>query len=140
MPKWFGARKKDGSVTDKAVRALELAQDIVGRAFMMEFGEPIEVRGRTYTPSEMQDEFERAINSLRQQQPQYDDLEVFRRINAAVARHGSIAAAARHFGVHKQSLFAALNSDRACPPAVLQGIGLRKVGGRTRYEDVSDAC
>lgn len=78
-----------------------------------------------------------ALQSLKQQPPLHDVIEVFRRINAAVAKHGSIAAAAREFGVQKQVLHSVLNADRACPPAVLHGIGLRRVdSGRQRYEDV----
>ena len=93
--------------------------------------------GPSFQIRDVRDDLARALASLRQQQPTFDDLEVFRRINAAVAKHGSIAAAARHFGVHKQSLHAVLNADRACPQPVLRGIGLRRVqSGRPRYEEV----
>lgn len=128
-------------MTDTALQALEIAKQLVGYAGAWAFDKPIDIGRRSYSEDELTELFDGAIASLKQQPPQFDDIEVFRRINAAVARTGSIAAAAREFGVHKQTLHSILNADRACPPPVLHAIGLRRVPeGRKQYEDVSNAC
>lgn len=77
-----------------------------------------------------------ALGSLRQQPGVIDDLGLFARMNREIAKHGGQAAAARAWGVPRQEVFAVLNSDRTCPPRLLEAMGLRRVGQRNLYREV----
>ena len=58
---------------------------------------------------------------------------VYARLNDAVKRAGGTSAFARKIGASRQDVHAALNADRHPGPAILAGIGVRKVV-EVRYE------
>ena len=60
-----------------------------------------------------------ALGSLKQQPSVIDDIGLHARMLREIKKHGSMAAAARAWGVPRQEVFAVLNSDRTCPPRLL---------------------
>lgn len=77
-----------------------------------------------------------ALASLSQGPVVYDDLSLHARLNREVAKFGTAAAAARSWGVTRQTVHAALAGPKPCPPAILRAIGIRRVSGRRLYTEV----
>jgi len=71
-------------------------------------------------------EISRGLASLQQQPDVLDDFTLHARMNREIAKHGSLGAAAKAWGVTKQTIFCVLNADRPCPPAILRHLGLRR--------------
>lgn len=66
----------------------------------------------------------------------YDDITLHARLNREIAKHGTAAAAARAWGVTRQTVYAAQAGPKPCAPAILRAIGLRRVTGRRLYTEV----
>jgi len=80
-----------------------------------------------------------ALAAIQQQPGVLNAAEVSGLVNNAIRSKfdGNMTAAARAWGLPKQSVHAFLNGDRCCPPAVLDALGLRKrTAGRDLYEQV----
>lgn len=69
--------------------------------------------------------------------PTINDLQLHARLAKAIKEHGSMSAAARAWGVKRQTVFGVMNDDTACPPAILRHLGLKRVpAGRTLYREI----
>ncbi|MBJ6986046.1 AAA family ATPase [Devosia sp. MC521] len=56
--------------------------------------------------------------------------------SGAIESEYTAAAAARAWGVTRQTVYAAQAGPKPCPPAILRAIGLRRVTGRRLYQEV----
>ena len=77
-----------------------------------------------------------ALGSLKQQPGTIDDLGLHARLTHEIKKHDSMSAAARAWGVSKQTLYNALSGNIPVPPKILRAIGMRKVGQRRLYQEV----
>lgn len=77
-----------------------------------------------------------ALAAIQQQPGVIDDLGLHARLRREIEKHGSMAAAARAWGIDRQTLFAVMNADRACPPSILSAIGMVRVGQRRLYREL----
>jgi hypothetical protein len=78
-----------------------------------------------------------ALGSLRQQPGVVHDLQLHARIEREIRKFDSAAAAARAWGVPKQTLHAVRCGERPCPGVILRAIGLRRLpAGRALYQEI----
>lgn len=69
--------------------------------------------------------------------PTINSLQLHARLSKAIKEHGSMSAAARAWGVKRQTVFGVMNGDTACPPAILRHLGLKRIpAGRVLYREV----
>lgn len=76
-----------------------------------------------------------ALAAIQQQPGVIDDIGLHARLRREIEKHGSMAAAARAWGIDRQIVFAVMNADRACPPSILAAIGMVRVGQRRLYRE-----
>ena len=85
----------------------------------------------------MRVEIAAALNALKQQPSVYNDLTLHPRLMREIAKSPSAAAAAKAWGVTRQTLFAAANGDKPVPPSILRHIGLERVPhGLRQYREI----
>jgi hypothetical protein len=76
-----------------------------------------------------------ALAAIQQQPGVFDDIGLHARLRREIEKHGSMAAAARAWGIDRQVVVAVMNADRACPPSILAAIGMVRVGQRRLYRE-----
>lgn len=87
----------------------------------------------------MRVEIAAALNALKQQPSIYNDLTLHPRLMREIAKFPSAAAAAKAWGVTRQTLHAAVNGtgDKPVPPAILRHIGLERLpNGLRQYREI----
>lgn len=80
-----------------------------------------------------------ALNTLKQQPTVYNDLTLHPRLMREIAKFPSAAAAAKAWGVTRQTLHAAVTGagGKPVPPAILRKIGLERVpAGVRQYREI----
>lgn len=87
----------------------------------------------------MRVEIAAALNALKQQPAIYNDVTLHPRLMREIAKFPSAAAAAKAWGISRQTLHAAVNgtSDKPVPPSILRNIGLERVPiGLRQYREI----
>ena len=87
----------------------------------------------------MRVEINAALNALKQQPSVYNDLTLHPRLMREIAKFPSAAAAAKAWGISRQTLHAAVTGagGKPVPPAILRKIGLERVpNGLRQYREI----
>lgn len=87
----------------------------------------------------MRVEIASALNALKQQPSVYNDLTLHPRLMREIAKFPTAAAAAKAWGISRQTLHAAVNGtgDKPVPPSILRHIGLERVpNGLRQYREI----
>lgn len=80
-----------------------------------------------------------ALDSLRQQPAIYNDLTLHPKLLKEIAKFPTAAAAAKAWGISRQTLHAALTGagGKPVPPSILRNIGLERVpNGLRQYREI----
>lgn len=118
-------------MTTTAIKALERALHEIDGIQNAKWGDP-DFEG-------LRVDIKTALQSLRQQPAIYNDVTLHPKLMREIAKFPTAAAAAKAWGISRQTLHAAVNGagGKPVPPSILRNIGLERVpNGRRQYREI----